>query len=120
MGYRARTSRLTVLVAGTLLLSLTPATQQETVATAQSITQTIRLGFGGAAPISVAVDRTRNRAYVANSNSNVTVIDGTSNQAVAAIKLTSVPRAISVNEATGRVYATTTDNAVSVIDGQSN
>jgi YVTN family beta-propeller protein len=72
----------------------------------------------GANPISLAIDRTVNKIYVANTGSgNISVIDGASDAVVTTIPGEAHPYAIAVNEVTGSVYVTNTySNAVTVID----
>lgn len=78
-------------------------------------TQRVKVGTN---PISLAIDRTADKIYVANTGSgNVSVIDGASDKVVATIPGEAHPYAIAVNEATGTVYVTNTySNAVTVID----
>jgi YVTN family beta-propeller protein len=80
-------------------------------------TRTVKVG---ANPISLALDRTVNKIYVANAGSgNISVIDGASDAVVTTIPGEAHPYAIAVNEATGNVYVTNTySNAVTVIDVQ--
>jgi YVTN family beta-propeller protein len=83
--------------------------------TSTGTTQTVKVG---ANPIALAIDRTANKIYIANTGSgNISVIDGASDAVVATIPGEAHPYAIAVNEATGSVYVTNTyTNAVTVID----
>jgi YVTN family beta-propeller protein len=83
---------------------------------AQVVSQQVAAGPG---PMAVAVDESRNRAYLVNhNNGTVTVIDGKTRAAVATVKTGSGPEGIAVNPANGRVYvACAGDGAVTVMDG---
>lgn len=118
---------LAVVVAGVVLSrrggedrSLAPA---PTVATVP--TTLVPLPPGGVRvgtdPTAVATDPRTGRIYVANSGSlSVTVLDGTTREAVATVTLPSRPWGIAVNQRTGRVYVTTAESAVTVIDTATN
>src|ERR1700732_965673 len=89
-----------------------------TVVVMNSSSGTTRTVKVGANPISLAIDRTLNKIYVANTGSgNISVIDGASDAVVTTIPGEAHPYAIAVNDATGTVYVTNTySNAVTVID----
>jgi YVTN family beta-propeller protein len=76
----------------------------------------------GAAPVSIAVNLTNGRVYIANAgDGSVTVLDGDSDAAVARIPIGSHPYSIAVNSATGKVYVTHTfGDQLSILDGTTN
>ena len=76
----------------------------------------------GQYPCAVAVNVSKNMAYVANYlDGSITVIDGRLHLAVATLKVGEQPEAIAVDETTDRVYvANTKSNSVSIIDGRRN
>lgn len=73
----------------------------------------------GREPISIAVNRSTNRIYVANSGgASVSVIDGKNDTVVTTVPVARLPYAIAVDEFTNRVYVTHTySGSVTVIDG---
>jgi YVTN family beta-propeller protein len=76
----------------------------------------------GSEPVSVAVNTSNGRAYVANAgDGTVTVLDGNSDAIVAKVRIGSHPYSIAVNSATGDVYATHTfGDQLSILDGATN
>ncbi len=77
--------------------------------------QTVTTGSG---PTAIAVNETTHKAYVANGNSSVTVIDGRAKAVLATVKTGSSPQGIAVNPVTNRIYtANPGDGSVTVIDG---
>jgi YVTN family beta-propeller protein len=73
-------------------------------------------------PLGIAVDRTKNRAYVAiHGKGSVTVIDTSTNKEVSTIKVGKSAWYIAVDPAKNRAYVTRReDNAISIIDTNSN
>jgi YVTN family beta-propeller protein len=75
----------------------------------------------GQIPSAVAVDESANRVYVANCGSgsgSVTVIDATTQTAIATVRVGERPQAVAVDSKSHRVYvANTHGDSVSVIDG---
>jgi YVTN family beta-propeller protein len=110
---RMKRAVLVLLVAGAWFVGNAP------LAVAQpTVIATIRLGWGGHGPVSLAVNPTTNRIYVANEfSNNVSVIDGGSNTVVATVPVGSGPVGVAVNSGTNRIYvANTGDDTMSVIE----
>ena len=76
----------------------------------------------GAAPVSIAVNTSTGRAYVANSgDGTVSVLDGDFDAVVATVPIGSQPYSIAADAATGKVFVTHTyAGQVSVLDGATN
>jgi YVTN family beta-propeller protein len=76
----------------------------------------------GKVPMAAAINELTNRVYVVNyASSDVTVIDGASNQPIAAVKVGLWPQQIAINARTNMIYVVNTHaNNVSVIDGRTN
>ncbi len=76
----------------------------------------------GSAPVSIAVNASTGRAYVANSgDGTVSVLDGDSDAVVATVPIGSHPYSIASDETNGKVFVTHTfDDQVSVLDGATN
>jgi len=76
----------------------------------------------GAHPVSLAVNQTTNRVYVANQLSNtVSVVDGATNTIMATISGFSVPVGVGINPTTNRIYVGgNSTGSVYVIDGATN
>jgi YVTN family beta-propeller protein len=89
--------------------------------TTNTLIANVPVGFG---PISVGVNPTNNRIYVANSNAvTVSVIDGATNTLITNVVVGSSPYSVGVNPVTNRAYVTIASffgNKVSVIDGVTN
>jgi YVTN family beta-propeller protein len=76
----------------------------------------------GSAPVSIAVNPTNGRVYIANAgDGTVTVLDGNSDAVVATVPIGSHPYSIAVNGATGKIYVTHTfGDQLSILDGATN
>jgi YVTN family beta-propeller protein len=84
-------------------------TAHATVHVIDAARQTVTPVAVGRAPISVAVDSTSGRAYVANdADGSVSVIDGTSDKVLATVAVGSMPYSIAANSRTGAVYVSHT------------
>src|SRR5438128_2084481 len=82
---------------------------------AEAVVATIPVG---SSTVSVGVNATTNRIYVANDDDNtVSVIDGLTNTVIETIGVGSHPLRVGVNSVTNRIYVTNGDDStVSVID----
>jgi YVTN family beta-propeller protein len=86
-----------------------------------ALRQTSRVKVG-AEPVSIAVNETNGRVYVANAgDGTVTVLDGNSDEVLATIPVGSHPYSIAANATTGKVYITHTfGDELSILDGGTN
>jgi YVTN family beta-propeller protein len=111
-------------------IALNPATHKAYAVNTAAGTVTVQGNAGhdpaeikvGAEPEAIAVNPVTNRVYVANSgSSNVSVIDGATDQVVATVDVGDLPYVIAVNPATNKVYISKTfSNTMTVIDGATN
>jgi YVTN family beta-propeller protein len=85
----------------------------------QSVIATVPVGTG---PEGIGVNPVTNRWYVTNrTSSDVSVVDGESNQVVATVPTGLRPIGIAVNPVTNKIYAAAVDDGtVTVIDGTTN
>ncbi|MCI4320578.1 MAG: PKD domain-containing protein [Thermoplasmata archaeon] len=99
-------------------VAVAPSSVDEILAGSTSTSAVIAVGTD---PFGVAVDNATKQVWVTNFGSNnVTVIDGTTQAAVANIAVPSEPLGIAVNPSQGRVFvATNGTNATSVINATS-
>jgi YVTN family beta-propeller protein len=76
----------------------------------------------GREPVSLAVNTTTGKAYIANGgDGTVSVLDGRSDAVIATVAIGNRPYSIAVNSVTGKVYATHTyDDRLSILDGATN
>lgn len=76
----------------------------------------------GHQPVSIAVNPSTDRVYVANGGSStVTVIDGATDKAIANVPVGDLPYTIAVNRAANKIYVSRTFSDVTVIiDGKTN
>lgn len=84
-----------------------------------TVSQSVQSVAVGAAPVSIDVDSTSGRAYVANAaDGTVTVIDGTSNKVLATVPVGARPYSIAANPLTGMVYVSHTfSDKTTVLNG---
>ena len=109
-------------LAGLALLATGASTHAEPVYPREAaVVTTLTLEPDGSRPVSLAVNSSTGRIYVANAESdNVSVIDGASSTVIATIPVGSTPRGVAVDPSANRVYvANSGSNDVTVIDGES-
>jgi len=99
-----------------------PTPNNNAVTVLDTRTNLVSMVGTGRVPMAAAVNDVTNRIYVVNyASSDVTVIDGASNQPIATIKVGLWPQQLAINSKTNRVYVVNTHaNSVSVIDGRTN
>src|SRR5450755_4681626 len=89
-----------------------------TLAKAQSVVATVPVS---PFPTQVAVNSKTNVIYTVSTNNFVSVINGNTNKAIAAVGVGNAPGHLVVNPNSNRVYVSNyMDNTVSVIDGKTN
>jgi len=76
----------------------------------------------GAAPVSIAVNPTNGRVYVANAgDGTLTILDGQSDAVVATVSIGSHPYSVALDAGTGKVYVTHTfGDQLTILDGATN
>jgi YVTN family beta-propeller protein len=104
-----------IMVFASLIFAPTP--QQTLIVDRQTLIVDQRIVPVGRGPIAVAVNPSTNKIYVANYDQNtISVINGTTNNIIAAISVGDSPNDVAVNPSTNKIYVVNQmDNTMSVI-----
>jgi YVTN family beta-propeller protein len=106
-----------LLVVGLVLVIAAPAATAHAAAMKKDpkVIDTVAVGEG---PAGVDVNSVTNRVYVADfRESQVSVIDGATDQVVDTITVPASPAVVAVNDATNRIYVACQSGGIAVIDG---